>query len=191
MPSTALDNGQRSPRRLLAKLLRRLVAALKPRRASEPRGALSSEARSRLFDVRTGSELLGLTPPAPLSATLVARPVRACIFVPLVEGVPWERLVEHALATQTRVWGGASNLVVPAWWELAEDEIFWSLIDRFDPDVIGLHVPVYADVEEIAPERYVEAVKRTEEQLTDLGFNDDSRAWRNQPQAPRFEPERS
>ncbi len=124
-----------------------------------------------------------------------------------MEGVPWERLVEHALATQTRVWGGASNLVVPAWWELAEDEIFWSLIDRFDPDVIGLHVPVYADVEEIAPERYVEAVKRTEEQLTDLGFveavkrteeqltdlgfNDDSRAWRNQPQAPRFEPERS
>ena len=111
---------------------------------------------SRLPEVQVASELLGLTPPAPLSAILVARPVRVCVVVPAVEGVAWERLVEHALAAQTRVWGGAYNLVVPGGWEIADDELFWRLIDCFDPDLVALHLPTLADVEEISPEKYTD-----------------------------------
>jgi hypothetical protein len=126
--------------------------------------------------MQTASELLGLEPPAPLSAFLIARPIRACIVVPDVEGVPWQRLVEHALAGQTRVWGGTYNLVVPGGWELGEDELFWRLVDRFDPDVVGLHLPTYADVEDIAPANYTEAVEQVDEQLRDLGFDEGTRA---------------
>jgi hypothetical protein len=126
--------------------------------------------------MQTASELLGLTPPAPLSAILVARPVRACIVVPSVEGVAWQRLVEHALAAQTRVWGGSYNLVVPGGLEVAEDELFWRLVDRFDPDVMGLHLPTFADVEEIAPDIYAEAVERLHQQLRDKGFEEQTRA---------------
>lgn len=123
--------------------------------------------------MQTASEFLGLTPPAPLSATLVARPVRACVFVPLWEGVPWQRLVEHALATQTRVWGGTSNLVVPLAPELADDELFWRLVDRFDPDVVAVHLPTYADVEEIAPECHAERVERLEQRMRANNFGDE------------------
>jgi hypothetical protein len=121
--------------------------------------------------MQTASELLGLSPPAPLSATLVARPVRACVFVPSVEGVAWQRLVEHALAAQTRIWGGQHNLVVPTGWELADDDLFWCLIERFDPDVIAQHVPTYADVEEIAPGGHADANRRLERELDELGFD--------------------
>jgi hypothetical protein len=123
--------------------------------------------------VRTGSELLELFPATPLSAVLVGRPARLCVFVPAVEGLAWERLVEHALAVQTRFWGGGANLVVPTGWDVAEDEVFWRLIDRFDPDVVGIHVPTYADVEELAPERYAAAVENVKGQLTELGFEAD------------------
>ena len=126
--------------------------------------------------MQTASELLALTPPAPLSAILVARPARACIFVPAVEGVAWQRLVEHALAAQTRVWGGSFNLVVPMGWELADDELFWRLVDRFDPDVVALHLPTYADVEEIAPDKYADVIAQRDQQLRDAGFGDDTRA---------------
>ncbi len=126
--------------------------------------------------MQTASEFLALTPPAPLSAILTARPVRACVFVPIVEGVAWQRLVEHALATQMRAWGGAFNLVVPTTPEIADDGLFWRLVDRFDPDVVALHLPTYADVEEFAPERYAEAIARTDHRLRDAGFGDETRA---------------
>lgn len=125
--------------------------------------------------MQTASELLGLTPPAPLSAILVARPVRACVFVPPADGVSWETLVEHALAAQTRVWGGAFNLVVPPGWNPAEDELFWRLVDRFDPDVLAMHRPTYADAEEIAPEQYANVVARIDQQLQDNNFGEEMR----------------
>jgi hypothetical protein len=125
--------------------------------------------------VPTGSELLQLVPPAPLNATLVARPVRVCVLVPSVEGVPWERMVEHGLASQSRVWGGASNLVVPLGWEITDDELFWRVVACFDPDLIGLHMPTLADAEGIAPEKYRGAIEGITHQLEDLGFDEDAR----------------
>jgi hypothetical protein len=121
--------------------------------------------------MRTASELLGVTPPAPLSATLVARPVKTCTFVPAVEGVPWEVLVEHALATQTRVWGGTSTIVVPLGWDVGEDELFWRLLDALDPDVITYHEPTFADVEEIAPASYEAGVADLNRQMSEHGFD--------------------
>src|SRR4051812_13399687 len=101
--------------------------------------------------MRPATELLSAEPPAPLAATLSVRPIRACVLVPSVDGVPWERMVEHALATQCRIWGGQGNLVVPTGWEISNDELFLRLVDCFDPDVLVVHAPTHADVEEIAP----------------------------------------
>jgi hypothetical protein len=120
----------------------------------------------------TGTELLTTWPPAPLSAVLTVRPPRTCVFVPSVENIPWQRMVEHALAAQTRVWGGGANLVVPLGRELVDDEVFWRIVDVFDPDLIGLHTCIWADLEEIDPTGYTAAVQHQEDQLTALGFND-------------------
>ena len=58
--------------------------------------------------VRTATEPLSVEPPAPLAATLSGataflRPCRAA------GGLPRQRLVEHALAAQCRVWGSGSK----------------------------------------------------------------------------------
>jgi hypothetical protein len=120
--------------------------------------------------MRTGTELLELQPSAPLTSVLVARPVRVCAFVPDIQGLPWERLVEHALAVQTRVWGGGANLVVPLGWELADDELFWRLIDQFDPDVIAEYAPTFADFEELDPDRFAADVQTAREQMAGQGL---------------------
>src|SRR5207253_867113 len=110
--------------------------------------------RSRLLFVRTGSELLDLAPQAPLSIALVARPARACVLVPSVEGVPWAATVEHALAAETGIWGGTGNLIIPSGWEFADDEIFWGIIDLFDPDIVALQTFTYGEVREVAPDQH-------------------------------------
>lgn len=119
---------------------------------------------------RTGSELLDLTPAAPLSVDLVALPARVCMFVPDVEDVPWQVMVEHALAIQTGVWGGLGNIVVPL--ALADDEIFWWLVDLHDPDVIALHTPTYEDARLIAPGRYEQATERFRAGWAGQGFDE-------------------
>jgi hypothetical protein len=136
---------------------------------------MPSESRFRLAPVRTGSELLALTPPAPLSARVLARPLRVCVFAPAVDGVAWERLVEHALATQMRFWGGASNLVVPTGRNLADDELFLRLVECFDPDVIAWHSPTFGDVEGIAPESYAAGIADADRKLAELNFDQATR----------------
>jgi hypothetical protein len=81
-------------------------------------------------------------------------------------------MVEHALATQARIWGGNQNLVVPLGWDIGNEELFWRLIDRCDPDVIALHSPTLADVEEIAPDLYTEQVQGIERGLREAEFDD-------------------
>jgi hypothetical protein len=112
----------------------------------------------------------------PISASLVARPARVCVFTPHAEGVSWERLVEHALATQIGVWGGAHNLVIPLWDGIEEDEMFWRLVGRFDPDLIGLHMPTWTDAESIAPDVYDEESRRFAAHLDDQGYEDGVKA---------------
>jgi hypothetical protein len=125
--------------------------------------------------MRTATELLALAPGRPLSMTLTVRPARACIFVPDIEGVPWERLVEQAIASQVRVWGGGKNLIVPVGWAITDDEIFWRIIDRLDPDVIGVYQPTYADIAEAAPELYARQMQLHEQTLEANGWGPQAR----------------
>jgi hypothetical protein len=106
---------------------------------------------------------------------MVARPPRACVLVPNVEGVPWAATVEHALAAQTGVWGGTGNVVVPTGWDLADDEIFWRIIDLFDPDLVALHTLTYGDVREVAPEQHAAQLEHDDRELRALGFGDAQR----------------
>jgi hypothetical protein len=133
-----------------------------------------------LVAVRTGSELLGQDGSGlrSLSAILTARPARVCVLVPLSPIFEWETLVEHALAAQTRVWGGHSNLVVPVEqnFDLSGDELFWLLVKGFDPDLIALHLPSLADVEEIAHPVYQAHVNEIAAQLHAAGFDAQAQA---------------
>ncbi len=126
--------------------------------------------------MRTATELLSAEPPAPLAATLSVRPIRACVLVPSVDGVPWQWIVEHAIATQCRVWGGQGNLIVPTGWEIREDELFLRLLRCFNPDLLAVHAPTHSDVEEIAPDAYAATIADADRQLSDLGFGEQARA---------------
>jgi hypothetical protein len=125
--------------------------------------------------LKTGSELLDVAGQAPLSITLVARPTRACVLVPSVEDVPWTATVEHALAAQTTIWGGTGNLVIPTGWELADDEIFWRILDLFDPDLLALHTLTYGDLREVAPEQHAAQREHYDRSLREQGFDDAQR----------------
>lgn len=61
-------------------------------------------------------------------------------------------MVEHALAIQTGIWGGVGNLVVPL--ELSDEEIFWRLLDLYDPDIVALHAPTFDDARILAPSQH-------------------------------------
>jgi hypothetical protein len=71
---------------------------------------------------------------APLYLTLSARPPRLAVFVPMHEEMPWERCFEVALATQSRLWGGSGNLLLPAGADVHDNQLFWALADRLDAD---------------------------------------------------------
>lgn len=110
--------------------------------------------------MKVGSELLRAAAGAliPLSAGLVARPARLCTFVQMQEDVAWPISVEHAVACQSRYWGGNTNMVVPMFEGLATSELVWRLLIAYDPDLIGIHMPSTRDAAEIAPDQYAEAI---------------------------------
>jgi hypothetical protein len=122
--------------------------------------------------VRTGSELLGIDRDrlVPLSATVVARPARLCVLVPLYVDVPWQVSVEHALACQARYWGGHASFVVPMYDGVEDDEVFWRLVRQYDPDMIGLHAPTLEDMEEMAPPLHERAIERLRASLSQDHF---------------------
>lgn len=122
----------------------------------------------------TGSERLagGRGGLLSLSATLTARPTRLCVLVPLWPGFAWEVLVEHAIAAQTSIWGGHANLIVPFDDQVGSEEIFWQLLQSFDPDMIGIHIPRLSDIEGLAPDVYRETVNGLIAQLEAAGFRD-------------------
>ncbi len=110
--------------------------------------------------MKIGSEVLRAEAGAlvPMSAGLVARPARLCTFVEIQEGVNWALSVEHAVACQSRYWGGNSNMVVPMFAGLATSELFWRLLMTYDPDLVGIHTPSTRDAGEIVPEQQAEVV---------------------------------
>jgi hypothetical protein len=72
----------------------------------------------------------------PVTLALGVRPPRVAIAVPMLEGFEWQRVFESAIAAQSRVWGGSGNLVFPLDGNLESNELLWTLLDLFDPDLL-------------------------------------------------------
>lgn len=96
----------------------------------------------------------------PVTVALSVRPLRAAILVPAVDELAWQSVFRLAFRACTATWGGAGNLVLPMPDSDRELELFWTLLELFDPEVVrGLHVSpgLLADVD---PEYYARWRKR-------------------------------
>jgi hypothetical protein len=101
----------------------------------------------------------------PLYVTLSARPPRLAVFLPLAENVPWHRTYELALAAQSRLWGGSGNLILPASADIADNELFWALAERFDADYFAVATFTYGDMRLVNPEWYDEWLANQEQAM--------------------------
>lgn len=59
--------------------------------------------------------------------------------------------MEAALAAQASVWGGFGNLVIPWTPDLLKNDLFWAIVERFDPDSFAVFNPTYAEVADFDP----------------------------------------
>jgi len=106
---------------------------------------------------------------APLSLTLGVRPARGLILVPeFGETLPWMRAFEAAIASQVRTWGGSQSIVLPYSDTIADNPLFWALLDRADPDQILVYTGSVAEMEELDPEWFEASRQAAEAQLADL-----------------------
>lgn len=102
----------------------------------------------------------------PVTATLGVRPHRVAVLVPNAF-LGWQKMFTGAITTQTRWWGGSQNLVFPFVDDLAERELFWRLLDVFDPDHFVIHTGARGDLEYLDPAGFAEARRRIEADLPD------------------------
>jgi hypothetical protein len=107
-------------------------------------------------------------PLGPLSLTLGVRPARCLILVPDIEGIPWMRVFEAAIASQMRCWGGGQSLVLPYSDTLGDNPLFWELLDRADPDHVLVYTGSMAELEELDPDRFEDARQRQEAELAEV-----------------------
>jgi hypothetical protein len=85
-----------------------------------------------------------------------------------MEGLPWMRVFEAAIASQMRCWGGGGNPVVPYSDAIGDNPLFWQLVDRADPDQIRIYTGSIAELEELDPDIYEASRRQQEIGLADL-----------------------
>jgi hypothetical protein len=106
-----------------------------------------------------------------LPLRVAARPFRLAVLVPVaIGGLEGKAMMEAALASQVRFWGGSGNLVLPFDAGLLEQDLFWAIADRFDPDDFVVYSPTWMEIAEIAPEVEARDRHRLREQMAADGF---------------------
>jgi hypothetical protein len=98
----------------------------------------------------------------------------------MLEGVAWPDLFDHALATQTQVWGGSGNVPFPLVDDLDGSELFWELLDRLDPDLTIAYSPSWSELEPLIPDAYARELKSLETQLARPLEATELHDWRRQ-----------
>jgi hypothetical protein len=105
-----------------------------------------------------------------LAAALAARPCRLGILVPVrYREAHWTHLFEAALAAQTRFWGGSGNLVFPLTEDFDQQEVFWALNERFDPDAFVNYTPTWNELRDISPVPHEAEQRRLRATMTKQG----------------------
>jgi hypothetical protein len=102
---------------------------------------------------------------------IAARPFRLVVLVPVtIEGLGGKAMMEAAVATQVRFWGGSGNLVLPFDAGLLERDLFWAIAERFDPDDFVVYSPTWAEIAEIAPKVEARDRLQLQERMAADGF---------------------
>lgn len=95
------------------------------------------------------------------------RPPRLVVLVR--DDLPyWRRICLSVLEWTTRVWGGRYVPIVPTDGSSVE-EVFWSLLETFDPDYIYAYQPEGRDVEDYDAELFSQHIDRIINQQTENG----------------------
>ena len=123
--------------------------------------------RRRAYDHRVSSHPLfraartsaldmtcGRTVASSITAYTAARPLRAILLVAQFDDLGWEIPFTAALRAQSLVWGGTSNLPVPAVANVAAHPVYRAIVGMLDPDAIVWHDLVFADLQDLASERF-------------------------------------
>ena len=85
------------------------------------------------------------------SVTACLRPPRFAVFYEADEH--WIYHVRQALASMSRIWGGAGGVILPIDKDGRVPAGLLPLLRSYDPDLAVGHVQVVADLEVVAPER--------------------------------------
>jgi len=93
-------------------------------------------------------------PRSPAYVSLRARPVRIGVLVPEVPQLAWQSAFAGALSSQARIWGGIANLLLPLRDGLADSELFWALVELWDPDWYDVYAGSHRELEDLDPARY-------------------------------------
>jgi hypothetical protein len=89
-----------------------------------------------------------------VNLSLQARPLRLGVFVADIPKVPWQDVYASALGSQTRIWGGAANIIFPLSDRPEDDELLWALVDLWDADSWELFVSSAHDLADLLPAEY-------------------------------------
>jgi hypothetical protein len=111
---------------------------------------------------------LSITTPSQISATIEGRPIRHAILVPRLDELSWMRTFTGVLAALSRVWGGSGAFVFPLEEAEAQHELFWRLVELFDPDAWEVYVPSTADLESLDATAFAKRKKEVENVLAAL-----------------------
>ncbi len=110
-----------------------------------------------------------------LALGVAARPHRLGLLIPVqVDGWDWRRTFEVAIAAQTRIWGGQSNLLFPLSEDFTNKEAFWRIAETFDPDSFVVYAPSWQDISEISPAEYRLQHQRLREKMQGDSFGEES-----------------
>jgi hypothetical protein len=86
------------------------------------------------------------------------RPGRVAVLVDINEP-QWQHVCTRIIEFFTRLWGGCGNIIVPTDGKRI-GALFWSILERFDPDYLEVYQRTGWDVEIEEPAKFEEAYQR-------------------------------
>ncbi len=95
---------------------------------------------------------------------LSVRPPRTAVFIQS-EG-DWMPIATRMLENFSRIWGGAGNILIPCSPDGNVNEIFWHILQVFDPDYLALYRVTYRDLMLHDPGKFERFVDKEVEQVT-------------------------
>lgn len=90
----------------------------------------------------------------------------------------WKAYVSGIVESFSQTWGGAHFIIIPTDGKVIND-VFWSILEAYNPDKIGRYIPSILDMEEADPDGY-ESLKNKYRIAWNLPENEFEETWSKQ-----------